>query len=164
MNEAISTRPQLTASQYDDWAIAASAVSGSQTLLLGIQLLSDASHRSLELDTVRARSIVSPRGHQTAYKANPASETRWGLGLDKEHFPQANIIRYSLIQYTGGTFAAGKQEPRWMQTDRIKVHNTVSRSSASKCLSLHLTCESPGSIARTLLRCTCASHWSRSAN
>ena len=114
MNEAISTRPQLTASQYDDWAIAASAVSGSQTLLLGTQLLIDASHRSLELDTVRARSIVSPRGHQTACKANSALETRWGLGLDKEHFPQANIIRYSLIQFTGGTFAAGHQELRWM--------------------------------------------------
>lgn len=114
MYEANSTGPQLTASQYDDWAIAASAVSDSEKLLLGYQSLIDASHRSLELDTVRARSIVSPRGHQTACKANLASETRWGLGLDKEHFPQENIIRYSLIQYTGGTFVAGHQEPCWM--------------------------------------------------
>lgn len=112
MNETISTGPQLTASQYDDWAIAASAVNGSQTLLLGTQLLIDASHRSLESDTVQAQSIVSPRGHHTACKTNTASETRWGLGLDKEHFPKANIIRYSLIQYTGGMFAAGSTMAR----------------------------------------------------
>jgi hypothetical protein len=65
-------------------------------------LLTDASQRPLELDTARARSIVSPKGRQFACRADNASETRWGLGLDKEHFPQENIMRYSLIQYTGG--------------------------------------------------------------
>lgn len=70
-------------------------------------MLIDASHRFLESGTVRARSIVSLRGGQTACRADTASETRWGLGLDKEHFPKENITRYSLIQYTGGTFAVG---------------------------------------------------------
>jgi hypothetical protein len=61
------------------------------------------------LDTVRARFIVSLRGLQIACTADNASETRWGLGLDTAHFPKENIMRYSLIQYTGGTSSAQYQ-------------------------------------------------------
>ena len=70
--------------------------------------------RFWELDTARARFIVSSSGYQTACTAKTIPETRWGLGLDKEHFPEANILRYSLIQYTGGMIEAESPQTRWM--------------------------------------------------
>lgn len=41
--------------------------------------------------------------HDHFGNAHVVLETRWGLGLSSDDLPEENIVRYSLIQYTGGT-------------------------------------------------------------
>lgn len=59
---------------------------------------------SSALDIVRHLYTVRPElcSMVTFGNAHVLLETRWGLGLSSGDLPEENVVRYSLIQYTGG--------------------------------------------------------------
>lgn len=59
---------------------------------------------SSALDIVRHLYTVRPElcSMVTVGNAHVVLETRWGLGLSSGDLPEENVVRYSLIQYTGG--------------------------------------------------------------